>query len=70
MYKILNSLKLGDVMIVAVMGGIDWAAYQGIINHDEDDNYNEQVIAAYGTKLSEDIARKWFGYLETLIYRR
>ena len=69
MYKILNSLKIGDTMIVAVMGGIDWAAYQGIINHDADDNHNEQAIALHGAKLSEDIARIWFGDLETLHYR-
>ena len=63
MYKIIGKVTMQDSLVVAVMGGIDWAAYQG-------GGTDEQHVAGHGDKLPVDVARAWFPGLADVPYRR
>ncbi len=70
MYSILRSIRMGSMMAVAVMGGIDWAVYEGLMQNHLTQEENEQAIAAHGNKLHHTIARDLFPEFSKEPYRR
>lgn len=70
MFDVLDSKVVGDEMMVATLGVVDWAAYHGIMNPKISFLKNEQTIAGHGTKLWPDHAKIIFPQFANEPYRR